>query len=271
MNGMLVAMVPLNIVEASPEENLRKVGEYACQLHEGVSIMVLPELFSTGFVSDEALLNGLAEPIDGKTMGMLKEVSSRQSLAIAGSFLCRDETDGTLRNRAFFINPDDNCNVAFYDKRHLFPLSFEHKVFTGGNKLSPIVKFRDWNIALSVCFDIRFPVWMRNTGNRYDMMIVPANWPDSRFNAWSGLLTARAIENIASFVGTNCAGTDRFGTYSYLSTIALDHRGNVVSEFHGNTPVRYATFDLKTLRDFRETFPVYKVSDNFTINLDNRQ
>lgn len=268
---MITAMVPLDIVEASPEKNLEAVKEYCRHIREGVAVMVLPELFSTGFIKDEATFQLLAEPLDGETMKCLQDISSKKSIAIAGSFLCRDEEDGTLRNRSFFINPDDDCRISYYDKRHLFTLSPEYRLFKGGERQSPIICYREWNIALSVCFDLRFPVWNRNTDNRYDMMIVPANWPDSRFLAWKHLLMARAIENMAVYVGANRSGSDQYGTYSYLSTIAINERGTIVSEFHGNTPIRYATFNLKELRDFREKFPVYKLADKFSFDSEKLQ
>lgn len=263
---MVVAIAPLDIVEGQPEINLNKVESYLRHVREDADIFVLPELFSTGFPKDEAVMQLIAEPQEGLTISRLKELAYSRSIAIAGTYLCRDDRDGTLKNRAFFINPDNDCNVTAYDKRHLFTISPEHKLLKPGMSKLPVTGFRGWNIALAICFDIRFPVWCRNVGNEYDMMIVPANWPDSRYSAWKHLLIARAIENVAAYVGCNRSGIDLFGTYSYLSSFAVDHRGNIVSEIHGNSPVRYASFSLESLRDFRRKFPVHHSADKFTID-----
>lgn len=262
---MTVAILPLDIKEGRPELNINAVREGAAHVKEGTDILVLPELFSTGFVQDEATFQLLAEPMEGHTMCTLRKLSDAKKIAICGSFLCREVSDGTLRNRAFFINPDDG-DITFYDKRHLFILSPEHKLVKPGNKIIPIVKYRDWNIGLTVCFDLRFPVWCRNIGNRYDMLIVPANWPDSRYYAWKHLIIARAIENASIVVGGNRAGSDRFGIYSYLSSFSADERGNIIAETHGNTPLRHAVFDLKRLKEFRVKFPIDKAADNFILN-----
>ena len=262
---MKVALIPLDIVEANVKQNLENVANLCQQVDKDCDILVLPELFSTAFPIDMDLFRSLGEPMNGPTMTTLRQLAIRNNFAIAGSFLCRDSVDNTLRNRAFFINPDDGGNIAYYDKRHLFTLSPEHTVLTAGKQLSPIIHYRGWNIALSVCFDMRFPVWCRNIDNRYDMMIVPANWPDTRSNAWKSLLTARAIENIAYYVGCNRSGIDKFGIYSYLTSIAIDFLGKFAVRPHGSTIVRYATFSLEQLNEFRQKFPVFKAADKFII------
>lgn len=264
---MNVAILPLDIIEAKPKKNLKNVENLVMHLHHDTDILVLPELFSTGFVHDEATFQLLAETNEGDTISTLRDISSKYNIAIVGSFLCRSE-QGTLKNRAFFIDPDLK-NISFYDKRHLFIISPEYKLLESGDRPSPIIKYRGWNIALSICFDIRFPVWCRNTGNIYDLMIVPANWPDSRFTAWKTLLKARAIENLACIVGCNRTGIDQFGTYSYLSSFGVDYKGNIISEIHGNTPIRYAQYDLDALRLFRVKFPVFNSADTFNINFAN--
>ena len=262
---MQVASLPLEIIEAEISLNLGNVETALQHVHPDTDILVLPELFSTGFLKDEAAFQLMAEPMEGNTMSVLCELSRRKDLAIAGTFLCRDSATGTIRNRAFFINPDDDCHISYYDKHHLFTGSPEHRLMTPGIKEVPVITFRGWNIALCICFDIRFPVWCRNVGERYDMMIVPANWPDSRYEAWKHLLIARAIENVAVMVGVNRSGHDQFGTYSFLSTFAVNHRGTILAEIHGNTPIRHASFKLEEIREFRKKFPVFEVAERFNI------
>lgn len=265
MDELLTALIPLEIIEARPEENLEAMEAMCRHLRPEVALVVLPELFSTGFVKDMATFELLAEPLDGPTMQRLCALSKKLNAAIAGSFACRDSKDGTMRNRAFFINPDEDCCIYHYDKHHLFPLSPEHLLFVAGKEQSPQIKFRGWNIGLSICFDLRFPVWNRNVGNVFDLVIVPANWPDSRFHAWQTLVMARAIENIAAYAATNRAGTDQYGTYSYMSTFAVNERGEIISQVHGNTPIRYATFRLDRIKEFRQKFPIYNIADSFTL------
>lgn len=262
---MVVSILPFDIAEGCPEKNIETVAEYIRHVREDASILVLPELFSTGFIKEEDRLYTLAETINGNTIQELKSLAKTHNIAISGSYLARENTCNSIFNRAFFINPDEDCKVYTYDKRHLFTISPEHKLLTSSNLPSPIISYRGWNIAMSICFDIRFPAWCRNFNNAYDMMLIPANWPDSRYHAWKHLLIARAIENVAAFVGCNRAGIDIFGTYSYLSSFGVDHRGTIVSEIHGNTPLRHATFSIEALREFREKFPVWKSADSFNI------
>lgn len=180
MRRLKVAIYPMKIAWADPEENLRNVESVLTHAQSDFDILVLPELFSTGFLQDNQVISTLAEPVSGRTVTRLKELASGHSIAIAGSFLCR--VGDCVYNRGFIIEPSGE--ETYYDKRHLFSLSSEHKVFTPGEHLPPVVRFRGWNISLIVCYDLRFPVWCRNMNQSYDMMLVPANWPSSRGYAW---------------------------------------------------------------------------------------
>lgn len=264
---MTVSMLPLDIKSGSPESNVESVIAQTRKLRVETSVLVLPELFSTGFISNHDEAERLAQNIDGPTIDSLRSYSLERKFAIAGSFLCRDENDGSLRNRSFFINPDNGGEVTYYDKHHLFSMSPEYEIFKSGLHQSPIIHYRGWNIALAVCYEMRFPVWVRNVDNKYDMMLVPANWPDSRAYAWKQLVVARALENQAVFIAANRSGIDEFGTYSYLTSFGVDSRGQVIEEFHGNSLVRHATFDLNSLKEFRERFPVHRDADKFEITL----
>lgn len=260
MHKLKIATCPMKIAWADPGENIRCVETVASNIEPGTDLLVLPELFSTGFLQDPHVVSALAEPVSGTTISALKELSHRYGFAIAGSFLC--SIGDKIYNRAFFIEPSGE--ETYYDKRHLFSLSSEHKLFTPGTHLPAIVRYRGWNIALSVCYDMRFPVWCRNRGHQYDMMLVPANWPSSRGYAWKHLLIARAIENQAVYVGANRGGSDDFGDYDNLSLIA-DGLGTVISSQPDANGVIYATVDRDELVKIREKLPFGNDADDFAI------
>ena len=258
-------MLPLDIIQADPVANLIEIKKNITNLDSDTDLLALPELFSTGFIIDPNQAETLAEPVDGATMEELRHMARNGNFAITGSYLCR-ASDGTLRNRAFFINPDapEGNDTVYYDKHHLFVLSDEKRIFKPGDQIPPITNFRGWNIAVTICYDLRFPVWMRNTSCRYDMMIVPANWPDSRAYAWKSLLVARAIENQAIYLGVNRSGTDDYGTYSPHLTVAADALGTLV-ESDERAPLIYVSFSLDTINTLRKRFPVHLNADPFTI------
>ncbi|MDE6755570.1 MAG: nitrilase family protein [Muribaculaceae bacterium] len=250
----------MKIAWADPAENLRNVEEITNALPADIDILVLPELFSTGFLQDIQVISALAEPISGTTMTRIKELSRSCGFAIAGSFLCR--VGEKIFNRSFFIEPSGE--ETFYDKRHLFSLSMEHKVFASGDKLPPVVRYRGWNISLIVCYDLRFPVWCRNSHQSYDMMLVPANWPSSRGYAWKHLLIGRAIENQAVYVGANRGGSDDFGDYDGLSFVA-NGLGKIVSTTDSLTGLVVAEFERDELAKIREKLPFGNDADDFML------
>lgn len=214
-SSLKVAVASLDIAWADVEENLSTTEKCLNRLSVDTDLLVLPELFSTGYIIDQNTLSDVAESNSGKTVGRLTELARRHSVAIAGSFLAREGT--RFYNRAFFIEPSGE--TVFYDKNHLFSLSSEMNIFEAGTHPYPVVRFRGWNIAMIICYDLRFPAWCRNRPEAYDLMLVPANWPQSRKYAWEHLLIARAIENQAVFVGANRSGEDDFGCYKDMSLV----------------------------------------------------
>lgn len=264
MNDILrVAAVSLDIVFCNPAENLKNAGAVMEQLAGKVDLVVLPELFTTGFVQEREQLVGVAEDGEGPTLAALRGWAKSYNIAVAGSFLGAEA--GRYYNRGFFVKPEGE--VIFYDKRHLFSLSSERDVYTAGLKEVPVVEFKGWNIALMVCYDLRFPVWARNTGNRYDMMLVPANWPAVRGYAWSHLLIARAIENQAVYVGADRGGSDRFGDYDGL-TMVYDAMGMPVGRaLETDERVIVAEVSLEEVRRIRRRMPVIDSADPFELIL----
>lgn len=222
-------------------------------------IVVFPELMNSGFVSSADAMRSLAERADGLTMQTVRRMAGEHDCAIAGSYDALAE-DGSCRNRAFFVEPDGRTTL--YDKKHLFSLSKEAHIFRRGDKATPVAEFRGWKVALNVCYDLRFPVWMRNAGYAYDAMLLPANWPASRAYALEHLLIARAIENQAPIVCANLAGSDRFGTYDDC-TFAFDHTGQPAFL----PGIFTADFSLQAIREARDYMPCMRDADDFTVRL----
>lgn len=257
-NHLRVAALPLDIVQGDKSVNFEAVRNAFTMLPESTDVVVLPELFSTGYSDDETLLKELAERNTQQTVDFIKELAAKYSVAIAGSFIA--STPPKIYNRGFFIEP--NGDETFYDKKHLFSLSREAKVFAAGDRTLPIVRFRGWNIALVVCYDLRFPVWCRNRNNEYDILLVTANWPKAREYAWEHLLISRAIENQSCVVGANRSGCDAYGEYDDL-TFIFDYKGMPVAMKQG--PFVVADLCRAKQDEFRRNFPVSNDADDFEI------
>lgn len=261
---MNIYSIALDIAWANPQSNREAAGQLIALAPDDVDIIALPELFTTGFIQDEATLNEVSEEGAGcPTLTWAREMARRADAAICGSYSAKDK--GNIFNRAFFITPDGEA--TFYDKRHLFTPSAENRIYTAGTAPIPVIPFRGWRVAMMVCYDLRFPVWARNTGHRYDMMIVPANWPQARGYAWSHLLIARAIENQAVYVGCDRSGTDDYGDYCGLAMIT-DAMGMPIHTItrHGTHEILTASPSLDDLRRARRKLPVIDSADSFSID-----
>ena len=257
-----IVTLPLDIAQADPAANLAAFGAAMQRLPVGTDIVVLPELFTTGFVRDEALRAELAQPNSGATMQAVRHFAAAAGVAVAGSFMAA--TAGRYYNRGFFVEPSGE--ETFYDKHHLFCVSAESETFTAGTDPVPVVRFRGWNIALVICYDLRFPVWCRNRMNAYDVLIVPANWASARGYAWNQLLIARAIENQAAVVGANRSGRDDYGEYDGLTQI-YDAMGQPVGQPDDSISrgAVTATLSYDELQRTRRRMPVALDADGFTL------
>lgn len=219
-------------------------------------LIVLPEMFSTGFCTQPRLA---AEPLGGETLPWMKRIAQKTDCALAGSVAV--EENGNYFNRFYFVKPDGS--VSQYDKRHLFTYGGEHKEFTAGDK-RVIVEYKGWRILLQICYDLRFPVWSRNR-NDYDLALYTANWPTPRVDAWSALLRARAIENLCYVAGINRTGTDPNCSYCGKSVL-LDFKGQTLADTDpGKEALLSAELDAEALRDFRKNFPALQDADRFTL------
>lgn len=257
-----VAMLPLDIALGEPEVNLQHVEAFLRSTAAvGLDVLVLPELFSTGFTHCMSILG---EPMSGPTMSAITRMARQYDLAICGSYAAR--IGAWLYNRAFFVEP--NGEDTTYDKHHLFCLSRESKTFAKGDALEPPrVRYRGFTLALAICYDIRFPVWCRMRQSRpYDVLVVPANWPEARGWAWQSLLTARAIENQAFVVACNRTGKDAFGTYTLEMTQAYDPLGKTLGQSLTQWPSAvFATLRHELVSDTRREMPFSQDADDFVV------
>jgi predicted amidohydrolase len=247
------------IVWENKAENLRHFHALIKPLKGKSDIAVLPETFTTGF-SVTAI--ELAETNEDVTVQTLQAWADELDLAIAGSFLAKNAA-GQVFNRGFFVAP--HTAPVFVDKRHLFRLGGENKLLTAGD-IRPIISYKGWNIRLIVCYDLRFPIWMRNlvtgehTGSplQYDLLICTANWPHTRDYIWTTLLQARAIENWCYVCGVNRIGEDGNGTAHAGNSVLFDFWGKDRAHAKNQETVLTTTLSKKLLLGFREKFPMWK-------------
>lgn len=198
-NNLKTALIQVDLAWEDPSENLKKFTERIDNLKEPVDLIILPEMFSTGFSMNA---EALAEDPDGPTVSWMKETAIKNNTAITGSLIIKE--NGNFYNRLFFVFPEGSCKT--YDKRHTFTLAKEDQTYTAGTERL-IVEYKGWRICPLICYDLRFPVWARNTSD-YDLIIYVANWPETRIHAWDILLQARAIENMSYCIGVNRTGND---------------------------------------------------------------
>ena len=255
---MKISIVQTDIVWEDKQENLRLLREKLEKLRGTTEIVVLPEMFSTGFSMNS---QELAEPLSGETIMTLKQWSKEFQLALTGSYIAED--NHRFYNRGFFLTPEGEA--YYYDKRHLFRMGQEADHFEAGNQRL-IIPYHDWNICLLVCYDLRFPVWSRNVENEYDLLIYVANWPVPRRIAWDTLLRARAIENQCFVCGVNRIGTDAHELSYNGGSIIYSPLGNeLITIPDGVEGTATTDLDLTTLQRFRKKFPVWRDADKFSL------
>lgn len=255
---MHLSLLQTDIVWADKYANFEKITRQLASLAGKTDLAVLPEMFSTGFFTHRM---DLAETMNGETVQTLKAWAMQFDLAISGSFIATE--NDKIYNRAFFVFPDGSIHTA--DKRHLFSMGKEDAIFSAGNdKL--LVNYKELNIMVLVCYDIRFPVWSRNVDNAYDLLIYVANFPHARVHVWDTLLQARAIENQAYVCGVNRVGKDGMDLIYSGHSALLDVRGNTLISFEENEESAKTTeISAQKLSEFREKFAVWKDADQFTL------
>ncbi|MFV8225530.1 amidohydrolase [Christiangramia aquimixticola] len=253
-----VSLIQANLEWENTDANLQMFSAKIEEIKGETDLVILPEMFTTGFSMNA---ESLAEGTEGKTLEWMKKKAKEGNFAITGSVIIKES--GNFYNRLIFVFPDGNYHT--YDKRHTFTLAKEDKIYTAGTERL-IVDYKGWKICPLVCYDLRFPVWARNTVD-YDLLIYVANWPEKRIAAWDALLKARAIENMSYCIGLNRTGKDG-NDHNYNGHSAVyDMLGNALSHPE-KSEVFVSTFSLyKTeLKDVRNKFKFLQDRDDFSLN-----
>ena len=253
--------------------NLQMLKEKISAVKDKMEIVILPEMFSTGFSMKPEVL---AEKMDGETIQWMASVSSANNIILTGSVIIEDE--GNYYNRLIWMLP--NGQLGYYDKRHRFAYADEDKHYASGNKRF-IASVKGWKVNLQVCYDLRFPVWSRQsvyshlpkdngTGPakaEYDLLIYVANWPERRIHAWKTLLQARAIENQSYVVGVNRTGTDGKNIYYSGDTMIVDAMGSVMYTKGHEEDIFTITLNKSVLDETRSKLPFLEDADRFFIEI----
>ena len=253
---MNVALIQTDIIWENPSENRRILEEKINALTESVDLIILPEMFTSGFTMQPS---NVAETMNGTTIPWLKEIAKVKNCAITGSLVIIE--NGNFYNRMLFVFPDGE--MQHYDKKHLFTLAGEDKIYTSG-KEKVIVTYNDWKICLQVCYDLRFPVFSRNTEN-YDLLIYVASWPKVRTNAWDILLKARAVENLSYTIGVNRIGTDNNNLEYIGHSQIIDELGNFIIAPTENEGVFIANLDKNKILKTRNKLNFLNDKDVFNL------
>lgn len=252
---MKVALLQTDIAWGDPEANLARAAALIAS-QPGADLYVLPEMFTTGFATQE---DAKLDEDPARTLAWMKEQAAKGDCALTGSVALRD--GDRCFNRFFFVKPDGS--VTQYDKRHLFTYGGERTRFSGGDQRI-VVEWRGVRFLLLVCYDLRFPVWMRNR-NDYDAILLVANWPQVRQDAWETLLRARAIENQCYVAGVNRVGQDPVCEYLGGSALINPFGQELVRCPDGQEGIVNAPISLAMLEEFRAKFPVLEDADDFTL------
>lgn len=255
---MKVTILQTDIKWAAPACN-KDIADRIISANRDSDLYVLPEMWNTGFTTSHKYIPDEADTEDAKTW--MRETAIKLKCAVCGSLAIK-MADGDYRNRQFFYHPDGTH--SYYDKHHLFSLGGEDRLFTPGNRRAT-VEHMGMRFLMLTCYDLRFPVWSRYKGD-YDTIILTANWPAARKEAWDILLKARAIENQCYVIGANRTGQDPVCKYSGNSMV-IDPKGNVIASATAdeNEQAITAEIDIESLRHFRSKFQALRDRDTFDI------
>lgn len=265
MPTLTISTIQTRLHWESKAANLQMLEEKINSLFQKTEIVVLPEMFSTGFTMKPELF---AETMEGPTVEWMKRLSASNRVILTGSLVIKEGEK--YFNRLIWVMP--NGEIGYYDKRHLFAYGEEDKHYTAGNKRL-IASVKGWKINLQVCYDLRFPVWARQTpmdknepAYEYDVLIYVANWPDRRSHAWKTLLCARAIENQCYVVGVNRVGKDGNDIYHSGNSLVIDPLGEVLYHMADEEDIFTITLQKDWLEEVRTKFPFLKDGDQFIVH-----
>ena len=253
---MKIALIQAPLFWENPKQNRNYFENKIISIRENIDLIVLPEMFTSGFTMNP---KAVAESMQGETVSWLQALAKMKNLAITGSLVI--EENGNFYNRLVFVFPSGE--MRSYDKKHLFTLAGENKTYTSGTE-KMLLEFNGFKICSLICYDLRFPVFARNT-EEYDVLIYVANWPKPRINAWDALLKARAIENMCYTIGVNRIGEDP-NKHDYPGhSQVIDYLGNYLIEPQENEGVFITTINKNTLEATRQKLGFLNDRDVFTI------
>lgn len=241
------------------DKNLQNLGLRLNSIREKTDLIILPEMFNTGFTMNPS---EFAEEMGGKTMKWMHDQARKFESVITGSLIIKEANK--FYNRLIWMRPDGSHEQ--YDKRHLFGMGEEDKHYTAGTQ-KLFVELKGWKICPAICYDLRFPVWLRNKNEEYDLLLIVANWPERRSLHWRSLIPARAIENQAFVVAVNRVGHDGNEVFHSGDSMCIDPNGRVVYYKPNDEDLYTFTIHKNDLIEARKNFPFLKDADSFNINL----
>lgn len=259
MQNLKVTLIQSELAWEDIDSNLAEFDAKIASIEKETHLVVLPEMFPTGFSMNAA---DLAQGMDGSAVQWIQKKSSDIGVDIVGSIIINE--GGKYYNRLVWAKPDGE--IFTYDKRHLFRMAGEEKVYSAGSK-NITVELNGWRIRPFICYDLRFPAWTRNIGNTFDILIVIANWPEKRSNHWKLLLQARAVENQCYVIGVNRVGTDGNGLSYSGDSAVIDPWGTVIFQKSNQVCIHTAELSYNVLNTSRKDFPVWMDADNDLIRL----
>ncbi|TPG38752.1 amidohydrolase [Flavobacterium pectinovorum] len=254
---MKIALIQSDLYWEDASKNKKNFETIINQIDSDINLIVLPEMFSTGFTMNAS---EVAETMQGETVHWMQSMAKQKNCALTGSLIITE--NGNYYNRMLFIFPSGE--MQHYDKRHLFSLAGENKFYTAGTQ-KVIVDYLGWKICLQICYDLRFPVFVRNVEN-YDLLLYVANWPKVRTNAWDSLLKARAIENLSYVVGVNRIGLDA-NNYEHIGhSQVVDFLGNYILQPQETENVFVVELDKNVMLETRKKLDFLSDKDVFSID-----
>jgi predicted amidohydrolase len=239
------------------DKNLQNIALRLSGIREKTDLIILPEMFNTGFTMDA---DKLAEGLGGKTMEWMRSIAVQYQCVVTGSLIIKEKEK--CYNRLIWMRADGT--FEYYDKRHLFALGKEHLTYSAGDK-KLIVELNGWKICPVICYDLRFPVWLRNVDEEYDLLIVIANWPERRALHWRTLIPARAVENQAYVIGVNRVGHDGNEVYHSGDSTCIDPNGKVIYYKRDEEDVYTFSITGYEVEKARRALPFLKDADKFKI------
>ena len=256
MHDLKLTLVQLDLKWQDKTQNLNQIERLLAWHKENTDIIILPEMFSTGFSMES---QQLAEEMSGETVSWMTNVATQRKAAVCGSLIIND--NGCYVNRCVWV--DASGNIDYYDKHHLFSMVKENEHYSSGNQHT-YIQHKNWKIQLLICYDLRFPVWCRNT-NETDLQIFVANWPEKRSHHWKRLLETRAIENQCFVAGVNRIGKDNNGVYHSGDTSLFDYKGMCIHSVSDDESIQTFRIAKSELSEYRNRYPFLNDRDNFEI------